>query len=378
MSKFDAIRPFYETEVNDAIKGVLHHPMMKALMNFTFPDTPDEIWKEQLVRTHSTRDFQCNFTYKSLKKILETKSDGLITSGFEKLQKNTAYLFISNHRDILLDTSLLNACLFEHQLIMTASAIGDNLVQKSFLRTLARLNRNFLVQRGLSPREMLQSSKLLSEYISKLLQHENRSVWIAQREGRTKDGNDATNPGVLKMLSMASNEENLMDYFKKIKIVPVSISYEYDPTDFLKMPQLLAEAKQEIYIKEKNEDFINLMSGVMGQKKRIHIHVGDVLEHELDSILGLHENSNKQIQALAQVIDDSILSNYHLWPTNYIAYDILNKTTTYQHLYTENEKSLFERRLELRIDHSNPMALQGFLAMYANPVVNKLKHENVS
>ncbi len=376
MSKFDAIRPFYETEVNDAIQGVLHHPMMKALMNFTFPDLPDEIWKEQLLRTHSTRDFQCNFTYKSLKKILEKKSDGLTTSGFEKLQKNTPYLFISNHRDILLDTSLLNACLFENKLVMTASAIGDNLVQKSFLRTLARLNRNFLVQRGLSPREMLQSSKLLSEYISILLQHENRSIWIAQREGRTKDGNDATNPGVLKMLAMASDEENLMDYFKKIQIVPVSISYEYDPTDFLKMPQLLAEAKQEIYIKEKNEDFINLMSGVMGQKKRIHIHVGDVLDKELDIIKELHENSNKQIQALAQIIDDSILSNYKLWPTNYIAYDILNKTTTYQHLYTENEKSLFERRLEMRIDYSNPLALQGFLSMYAKPVVNKLKYEN--
>lgn len=376
MSKFDAIRPFYETEVNDAIQNVVHHPMMKALMNFTFPDLPDDVWKEQLLRTHSTRDFQCNFIYKSLQKVLEKTSDGLTTSGFEKLEKNTSYLYISNHRDILLDTSLLNACLFEHKLVMTASAIGDNLVKKSFLRTLARLNRNFLVQRGLSPREMLHSSKLLSEYISKLLQHENRSVWIAQREGRTKDGNDATNPGVLKMLAMASDEENLMDYFKKIKIVPVSISYEYDPTDALKMPQLLAEAKQEIYIKEKNEDFTNLMSGVMGQKKRIHIHVGDVLDHELDLIKSQFDNSNKQIQALAQIIDESILRNYKLWPTNYIAYDILFKTNTYKHLYTENEKSLFERRLEMRIDHNDPLALQSFLAMYANPVVNKLKYEN--
>lgn len=376
MSKFDAIRPFYETEVNDAIQKVLHHPMMKALMDFTFPDLAEEVWKEQLLRTHSTRDFQCNFIYQSLQKVLEKTSDGLTTSGFEKLEKNTSYLFISNHRDILLDTSLLNACLFEHKLVMTASAIGDNLVQKSFLKSLARLNRNFLVQRGLSPREMLQSSKLLSEYIGKLLQHENRSVWIAQREGRTKDGNDATNPGVLKMLAMASDEENLMDYFKKIQIVPVSISYEYDPTDALKMPQLLAEAKQEIYIKEKNEDFINLMSGIMGQKKGIHIHVGDILVQELDSIKEQHENSNKQIQALAHVIDDSILSGYKLWPTNYIAYDILNQTDLHSHLYSENEKSLFERRLEMRIDHNNPLALQSFLAMYANPVVNKLKYEN--
>lgn len=376
MSKFDAIRPFYDTEVNDAILKVVDHPMMKALMNFTFPDVEDEVWKNQLRRTHSTRDFQCNFIYHSLQKILEKTSDGLTTSGFEKLQLNTSYMFISNHRDILLDTSLLNACLFEHKLVMTASAIGDNLVKKSFLKVLARLNRNFLVQRGLSPREMLQSSKLLSEYISKLLQHENRSVWIAQREGRTKDGKDSTNPGVLKMLAMASDEENLMDYFKKIQIVPVSISYEYDPTDALKMPQLLAEGRQEIYIKEKNEDFINLMGGVMGQKRRIHIHVGDILDHKLDVIKSQLDNSNKQIQALAEVIDESILSGYKLWPTNYIAYDIVNQTNSYSHLYTENEKSLFERRLEMRIDHNNPLALQSFLAMYANPVANKLKYEN--
>jgi len=376
MSKFDAIRPFYDTEVNDAILNVVDHPMMKALMDFTFSDLADDVWKEQLRRTHSTRDFQCNFIYHSLQKVLEKTSDGLTTSGFEKLQQNTSYMFISNHRDILLDTSLLNACLFEHKLVMTASAIGDNLVKKSFLKVLARLNRNFLVQRGLSPREMLLSSKLLSEYINKLLQHENRSVWIAQREGRTKDGNDATNPGVLKMLAMASDEENLMDYFKKIQIVPVSISYEYDPTDALKMPQLLAEARQEIYIKEKNEDFINLMGGIMGPKRRIHIHVGDILDQELDIIKSQLDNSNKQIQALAQVIDESILSGYNLWPTNYIAYDIVNQTDTHSHLYTENEKSLFERRLEMRIDHNNPLALQSFLAMYANPVVNKLKYEN--
>ena len=376
MSKFDAIRPFYDAEVNEAILPSINHPMMKALMNFTFPEMEDDVWKEQLKKTFSIRDFQCNFIYQSVQKVLEKTSEGLTTSGFEKLEKNTSYLFISNHRDILLDTSMLNACLFEHKLVMTASAIGDNLVTKSFLKILSKLNRNFLVQRGLTPREMLESSKLLSEYMGQLLLRENRSVWIAQREGRTKDGNDATNPGVLKMIGMASDEEELMNYFKKIKIVPVSISYEYDPTDALKMPQLLAEANQETYIKEKNEDFITLMSGIMGPKRRIHIHVGDILNQQLEDIKYEFDNSNKQIQALAQVIDDSILSTYKLWPTNYIAYDIVNQTNTYCHLYSENEKSLFERRLEMRIDHTNPLALQGFLAMYANPVVNKLKYEN--
>lgn len=377
MQKFDAIRPFYDSEINEALHDVVNHPMMKTMMNFTFPEVEDEVWKDQLKKTHSIRDFQCNFIYNTIQKVLEKSSEGLTTSGFEKLEKNTSYLFISNHRDILLDTTLLNVCLFEHGLVMTASAIGDNLVKKAFLATLAKLNRNFLVLRGLTPREMLQSSKLLSEYICQLLQRENRSVWIAQREGRTKDGNDETNPGVLKMIGMASDEENLMDYFKKLKIVPVSISYEYDPTDVLKMPQLMAEANNEVYVKDKNEDFMTILSGIMGTKKRIHISVGDVLDTEIDQIAAENDNVNKQVQALAQVIDDTILKNYQLWPTNFIAYDILNETTRFSHLYKENEKSLFERRLEMRIGSDNPVTRQGFLAMYANPVVNKLKYQDV-
>lgn len=375
MPKFDSIRPFYDSEVNEGICSVIQHPMMKALMNFTFPETDEAVWMNQLRKTHSIRDFQVNFIYQSVQKVLERSSEGLTTSGYEKLEKHTPYLFISNHRDIILDTSLLNVSLYDHGLVMTASAIGDNLVKKDFLLKLSKLNRNFLVQRGLPPRELLQSSKLMSEYIGQLLLRENRSVWIAQREGRTKDGNDATHQGVLKMLAMGSDEDRVMHYFKKIKIVPVSISYEYDPTDALKMPQLMAEANNEKYIKEKNEDFITLLSGIMGQKKRIHIHVGDVLDKELDCIETEFDNTNKQIQALAQTIDDSILSTYKLWPTNFIAYDLMHKTNRFSGHYTENEKSLFERRLEMKIDANNQAMVESFLSMYANPVVNKMKYE---
>lgn len=377
MPKFDAIRPYYDAEVNQALQTVAQHPMMKALMNFTFPDKTDDQWKEEITKIHSIRDFQANFIYHSLQQVLKRSSDGITHSGFEDLDPNTAYLFISNHRDIILDTSLLNCALFEHGLVMTASAIGDNLVKKSFLLALSKLNRNFLVQRSLPPRELLQSSKLMAEYIGQLILRENRSVWIAQREGRTKDGNDQTQQGVLKMLGKGSEEANLMDYFKKIKIVPVSISYEYDPTDALKMPRLLAEANNEKYIKEKNEDFLTLISGVMGQKKHIHLHVGKVLDTEIDTIAAEFENENKQIQALAQVLDEAIITNYKLWPTNFIAYDILHNSTEFSSHYTEEEKQLFERRLEMRIDEENPVALQGFLAMYANPVVNKMKYVGI-
>jgi 1-acyl-sn-glycerol-3-phosphate acyltransferase len=351
---------------------------MKALMEFTFPGVDEEVWKTQLKKTYSIRDFQSNFIYHSIQKVIELTSEGVTTTGFENLEQNTSYLFISNHRDIILDTSILNGCLFDHGLLMTASAIGDNLVKKSFMNILAKINRNFLVLRGLPPRELLQSSKLLSEYIAQLLLRENRSVWIAQREGRTKDGNDATHPGVLKMLAMGSEEENIIKYFKKIRIVPISISYEYDPTDALKMPQLIAEANNEVYVKAKNEDFNTLLSGIMGPKKRIHISVGKILDSELDAIALEFDNANKQIQALAHVLDDAIIKNYKLWPTNYIAYDKLNGTNQFSHLYTADEKALFERRLEMRIDHSDEFQMQSFLAMYANPVVNKMKLEDAS
>lgn len=376
MSKFDAIRPYYDAEVNKAIQEGINHPIMKAMMQFTFSDLDEEIWKNQLRKTHSIRDFQCNFIYEAIQKVLQKSSDGLSTSGFEQLEPNTSYLFISNHRDIILDTSLLNIALFDHGLVMTASAIGDNLVKKDFLKSLSRLNRNFIVQRGLPPRELLQSSQLMSEYIEQLILRENRSVWIAQREGRTKDGNDATHTGVLKMLAMAAGKRNIIEYFKEIKIVPVSISYEYDPTDALKMPQLLAEANQETYVKGSNEDFNTIISGIIGQKKHIHIHVDKILDTELDDIAHEFSNANKQIQALAQVVDDAILKTYRLWPTNFIAYDILHQTDRFSDHYTEQEKSLFTRRLEMRIDRQNKVLEEGFLAMYANPVVNRLKYDD--
>lgn len=377
MSKFDEIRYFYDHEVNEKLGSVARDPMMKALMNFTFPDTDEQIWLEQFKNINSISDFQHQVIAHTVRQILAKSSDGLTTSGFEKLDKNTPYLFISNHRDIVLDTSLLNLVLLEKGLIMTASAIGDNLVRKSFLNVLAKLNRNFLVQRGLSIREQLTSSQTMSEYIEQQLHHEKSSVWIAQREGRAKDGNDSTQQGVLKMLAMAAGDQSVTDYFKTLRIVPVSISYEYDPTDSLKMPQLLAQHREEQYVKGKNEDFTTMLSGILGQKKRIHLHAGDVLDTELDEIAATIDNKNKQLQAIAQVIDRSIIENYKLWPTKYIAYDLLHNTGTYASEYTEQEKQLFIRRLEMRIDPSDPVSKEFFLTMYANPLINKIKAQGI-
>ncbi len=371
-SKFDSIRPFYDDEVNAALRPLVNDPMMEAIMEFTFPNKSTAEWVEILNNIQSTQDFQGQVVYNSLNRILEVScTEGMTTSGFEKLKKDEAYLFISNHRDIILDTSLLNMTLFSNDMLLTASAIGDNLVKKPFLYTLSKINRNFLVLRNLPPRELLQSSRLMSEYIHKLITEDNRSVWLAQREGRTKDGLDATHPGVLKMLSIPAPSGDLSAYFRTLNIVPISISYEYDPTDSLKIPELLANLNNEKYIKGENEDFNTLYNGLIGQKKRIHIHAGNLLSEELDIISEIR-NPNQQTKTLAQLIDRQIVGNYKLWSTNYIAYDMLHTTSQYSNEYTAAEKEVFENRMSKKIDINDPQSVERFLSMYANPVANKM------
>lgn len=373
MDKFDHIRPYHDHEVSAVLQNIGEHPMVKAMLKFIYPQASEEFIKERLANCNSIREFQTKIIARGIYNVLSRSSHGLTTSGFENLEKDTSYLFISNHRDIILDTSLLNVALFDYDLTMTASAIGDNLVKKSFLLDLAKTNRNFLVQRGLSPREMLKSSKLLSEYIAKNLLEDTRSIWIAQREGRTKDGNDTTQQGVLKMLALGRGEDAPFEYFKKIKIIPVAMSYEFDPTDMLKMPELMAKHYEEEYIKSTNEDFNSILKGLTGQKKRIHISIGKPLDKELSQIEESGEPLNKQFQQLALVLDKEIHRHYKLWPTNYLAYDLLNESTKYAECYSDKEKRQFERRVERRINANDPVALKNFLLMYANPVINKEK-----
>lgn len=372
LSTFDKIRPFYDHEVRHTLLEWKQHPMMKALFRFTFPDKSQEEIEAILSGCNSIKAFQTNVIYHSVRKILAKSTEEFTTSGFDKLQPDTSYLFFSNHRDIILDTSLLNYTLLRKNLIMTASAIGDNLVQKPFLLVLSKLNRNFLIHRGRSPKEMLVNSRLVSAYIQKLLVQENRSVWIAQREGRTKDGNDRTQQGVLKMLALTDDGKKSIHHFKALKIVPVTISYELDPTDILKMPELMAKHYHTAYTKANNEDFNTIIKGVIGQKKRIHIAVGDILSKEIDDITTKYP-PNQQFQILADKIDDQIHKNYKLWPSNYVAYDILYKTHRFKANYSEEEKRQFQRRITKRVRENDDAATENFLAMYANPVVNKFK-----
>ena len=373
MQNFDDIRFYKDEEVNDALREYVKHPMVKALLQFTFPELKSSDIKAILGECHSIADFQSKVIYLSVEKVLEKTSEGLSDNGFEELDTNESYFYISNHRDIILDTSLINYTLHDHDLIMTASAIGDNLVQKPFLMALSKLNRNFLVQRNQSPREMLKSSLKLSEYIKHLLFNEDRSVWMAQREGRTKDGNDFTQQGVLKMVGMAKGDMDILDYFAKLKIVPVAMSYEFDPTDMLKMPEVLAKRMKEEYKKTANEDFNSIMQGAMGQKGRIQINAGQMLTKEdFDPIREKDLSINDQLKEVSTLIDNAIYRNYKLWPANYIAYDLLKNVNRFEDHYTEKEKRQFDRRISRRVDVKNPLALNSYLLMYANPVINKM------
>ncbi|WP_026933342.1 1-acyl-sn-glycerol-3-phosphate acyltransferase [Christiangramia echinicola] len=373
MQNFDDIRFYKDEEVNDALREYVKHPMVKALLQFTFPEMKSSDIQAILGECHSIADFQSKVIYLSVEKVLEKTSEGLSDNGFEELDSKESYFYISNHRDIILDTSLINYTLHDHDLIMTASAIGDNLVQKPFLMALSKLNRNFLVQRNQSPREMLKSSMKLSEYIKHLLFNEDRSVWMAQREGRTKDGNDFTQQGVLKMVGMAKGNIDILDYFTNLKIVPVAMSYEFDPTDMLKMPEVLAKRMKEEYKKSANEDFNSIMQGAMGQKGRIQISAGKMLTKEdFDPIREKELSINDQLKEVSILIDNAIYRNYKLWPANYIAYDLLKNENRFEDKYTEKEKRQFDRRITRRVDVKNPLALNSYLLMYANPVINKM------
>ena len=380
MSKFEDIRFYNDAEVQEALKAYLQHPMIKALLQFTFPEKTYEEIGEKVRACRTIQDFQSSIIYHTVHKVLEKSSRGLSYSGFSKLQKDESYLYISNHRDIVLDTCLLNVVLYESELTMTASAIGDNLVKKPFLMALSKLNRNFLVRRGLGPREMLKSSQNLSEYIRELLLNDKRSVWMAQREGRTKDGSDHTQQGVLKMLAMAKGETSLSEYFSRLKIVPVAISYEFDPTDIMKMPELLAKRMEQTYIKSANEDFKSILKGAMGDKGRIHLEAGEPISEEvLKEIEQKSASVNEQLQQLTGYIDRRIHKNYRLWPSNYIACDILNGEERFKEQYTEKEKRQFERRIKKRVDVKNSLAVNSYLLMYANPVINQHElYENKS
>lgn len=368
---FKSIRPFNDDEVPKALLQIKDTPLIQAMMAYAFPEDTPAQRVERLLACQKVSDFQVDIMYQVVTKAIEKSITEFTCDGFSALDPKKAYVFVSNHRDIILDTSLLNVALHDNHLSMTASAMGDNLLKKKYLKILAMLNRNIIIYRSLPPREALEHSKLVSEFIHHCITENHRNVWIAQREGRTKNGDDRTQQGVLKMLTLNTPEGvTPLQYLKTLNIVPMSISYEFDPTDVLKLPALIAQHNGVEYVKSKKEDFENIIQGLLGQKGRVHISVGQPLYEEIDAIEKAHQHLNKQLQALAECLDRAIHQQYKLFPANYIAYDLLNKTSIYKDYYNEKEFRQFERRMNNR-SKSEDLSQKKFLEMYANPVKNK-------
>ena len=306
----------------------------------------------------------------AIRSIVKQTSSGLTCSGFDNIDPDNAYLFIANHRDILLDSAILQILLVEHNFETSEITFGSNLMTSEFVIDAGKVNRMFKVFRDGTKREMLTNSKRLSAYMRYAITQKNTSLWIAQRKGRTKDGNDKTEPGLLKMLNI-SGTGNFIENFTELNIVPLTISYEYEPCDVLKVKELYYSLKAP-YKKSPGEDLNSIITGITQQKGRIHLSIGKPINDKLYKIE--EKANNDKINQLARMIDKQIYDNFKLWKTNYIAYDILYNNGKYLNKYTSEDKKAFKNYLTkqlINIKGDKKILEKIFLNIYANPVENK-------
>ncbi|MCR5696692.1 MAG: 1-acyl-sn-glycerol-3-phosphate acyltransferase [Marinilabiliaceae bacterium] len=374
---FDKIRPFEDNEVSDVINQLVKVPYFIHILPRLFPNVPVDVMVEKLKQITSIAEFQDKCVIPFIKNLLTLTSKGLTVSGIENVNPQRNYLFISNHRDIVLDSALINTSLRDKGLNTSQIAIGDNLLIYEWITDLVKLNKSFLVLRNLSSvRQQMEASATLSAYIRTTIVDNKQNIWLAQREGRSKDGNDETQNSVLKMLNL-SGKEDFVDNFAKLQILPVSISYEYDPCDYLKAFQFQLKRDNPAYKKSQNDDLEHMSIGIRGQKGGIHISFNkEITDVELRKIQA--DNKNAQIQELAKLIDHDVHNSYYLWPSNYIAFDELNNSSRFADKYTAEEKAAFDNRNEENIaklgECDKEFVLKSIRTMYANPVINKLKY----
>lgn len=355
---FDDIRPYNDQEVKEAMQRMIASPLLPIFSKYIFPDKPVEYLKSILNNIHNADEFQLNVIYHGVKKILDLTTKGLKWSGFDTLDKGKPYLFISNHRDIVLDSALLDWVLIFNSLHSVEITFGNNLLFNQEFKDFAKSNKSVMVVRGGNMRDMLENSKHLSEYIREAITGRKTSMWIAQRNGRTKDGLDTTDQGIIKMLSLsASREKSPVESIAELNIMPMAISYELEPCDILKAREILLKRKNGTYVKAEGEDKNSVLTGVMQPKGHIHMSLGkQITMEDLSEFSDLHVNNlNHEVAVL---LDKRIRSIYHLMPTNYIAHDILSGKSEYSNYYTAEEKIKFEYYVnsqiekETQVDHS--------------------------
>ncbi|MDR0866672.1 MAG: 1-acyl-sn-glycerol-3-phosphate acyltransferase [Candidatus Symbiothrix sp.] len=378
-TEFDDIRPYYDEEVAPVIDRLVRDPLFKKVVGKVFPER-DWHELETLLRTFTTKkEFQHQLISKVVFQVVEATSCSIKCAGLEHIRKDEAYTYISNHRDIVLDASMLSSMLIYKGYESIEIAIGDNLLLYPWIEDVVKLNKSFIVKRGVSIRQMLEVSTHLSQYIHYAINEKKESVWIAQREGRAKDSNDRTQESLLKMLAM-DGKDNFLTSLKELNIVPVSFSYEYDPCDYLKAKEFQQKRDNPEFKKSQEDDLINMETGLFGYKGNIHFQFGMPI-HPLLEQLDAQLPKNELVTAVSALIDKEIFLNYKFYPGNYIAYDRLWGQNRFADTYTEKDCRLFDDYLNKQLDKivledkDVPFLTEKILEMYANPVKNQLSVE---
>ncbi len=375
-AEFDDIRPFYDEEVGPKIKELLADPEFKRVVEYIRPDIVWDDFKTLMLTYKNKHDFQFSIIKDTVFAVTAKSSASLSFSGVENVSPTKAYTYISNHRDIVLDASILCVLLAENGFDTVEIAIGDNLLIQPWISNLVRLNKSFIVKRGISSRQMLEASLHLSKYIHYTIQEKNQSVWIAQREGRAKNSNDKTQESVLKMLSLGGGKD-FRESIRKTDIAPLSLSYEYDPCDYLKAKEFQLKRDNPDYKKSPQDDLINMETGLVGFKGNIHFRIGRPINPQLDRISS-DLSKSELITAVAHMIDREIYLNYKFYPVNYIAYDRLWGNRKFEASYTKEDIDNFDIYIRNQLDKIDlenkdlPFLTEKLLEMYAYPVRNNL------
>lgn len=376
---FDEIRSYYPEEVPAAMQRLVEEKPFMKVVSTLFPLMPKEQLKQKLLSFKNADDLQKEMIYPFLQYLEANMTTGIRLEGVENIDKEERYLYISNHRDIVLDSALLCYKFLDEKIDTVEIAIGDNLLIMPWIEELVRVNKSFIVQRGLSARQVLESSKRLSTYLRYTLHEKRNSIWIAQREGRAKDSDDRTQESLLKMFNLGGSSNNLIENLKELNICPLSISYEYDPCDYLKAKEFQQKRDNPEHKKSQQDDLENMQTGVMGYKGKVVYHMAGCINDELDEIAEQTSNRNEQIKLIAQLIDKHIHQNYNIAANNKIAYDEFFNTNKFKSEYTKEDKDLFENYLDKQIrkveleNKDRDFLRMSILEMYANPLKNHLE-----
>ncbi|MBR6964190.1 MAG: 1-acyl-sn-glycerol-3-phosphate acyltransferase [Prevotella sp.] len=371
---FDDIRPFEPEELPAVYERLLADKQFQTVVAYLYPDVPLEAIAMKMRACKTNLQFQREFCYTFLKQLLAKASKGC-DMDCQAIDTRGRYTFVSNHRDIVLDSALLDVLLFDAGFTTTCEiAIGDNLLSLPWVKDLVRVNKSFIVERSLPPRQMLMASKRLSEYMHYAIGPKNENIWIAQREGRAKDSNDRTQPAILKMMAMGG-QGSAVERLMQLHIVPLAISYEFDPCDYLKAAEFQLKRDVEGWKKSPQDDVLSMRTGIMGYKGRVHYQCAPCIDDYLTA-LSADIPKTEVFDVIASHIDEQIHRNYRLYPSNYVALDLLERSSGHSSMYTLEEKAAFEQYVEAQlakidiVNKDERFLRERMLTMYANPVRN--------